>query len=122
MKTIKKVMIVVPVLITNCQVSEKLNIGPVTAHTIITKNAMINDVDVPTARVIADDIFSNRAVKLVFLFDIFYFKVKEKVRPISLTFPDPRIPVFVSMRAYLIGAISFFESISKSSVSDCTAL
>ena len=88
-------MIVVPVLITNCQVSEKLNIGPVTAHTIITKKAMINDVDVPTARVIADDIFSNRAVKLVFLFAIFYFKVKEKVRPISLTFPDPRIPVLI---------------------------
>ena len=56
---------------------------------------MINDVDVPTALVIADDIFSNLTEKPFFLFAIFYFKVKEKVRPISLTFPDPRIPVLI---------------------------
>ena len=33
-KTIKKVTIVVPVLITSCQISEKPNIGPVIAHIV----------------------------------------------------------------------------------------
>jgi len=35
-------MIVVPVLITSCQVSEKLKTGPVIAHIITTRIAIIN--------------------------------------------------------------------------------
>ena len=35
-------MIVVPVLMTNCQVSLKPNIGPVTIHTAITPTARVN--------------------------------------------------------------------------------
>jgi hypothetical protein len=41
-KTIKKVMIVVPVLITSCQVSLNPNSGPVTAHAATTETAIMN--------------------------------------------------------------------------------
>jgi len=41
-KTIKKVMIVVPVLITSCQVSLNPNSGPVTAHAATTETAVMN--------------------------------------------------------------------------------
>src|SRR3954451_7240964 len=42
-------MIVVPVLMTNCQVSEKPKIGPVIAQTTITSTASINVVARPAA-------------------------------------------------------------------------
>ncbi len=40
--TIRKVTIVVPVLITSCQVSEKPNSGPLTAQTTMTRHAITN--------------------------------------------------------------------------------
>src|SRR3989442_1054262 len=40
--TMRKVTIVVPVLITSCQVSEKPKIGPVTSHTRMTSTATVN--------------------------------------------------------------------------------
>lgn len=40
-------MIVVPVLITNCHVSENPNMGPVTTHTIIINKAIIKAVVLP---------------------------------------------------------------------------
>ena len=46
-KTIRKVMIVVPVLITSCQVSEKPNTGPVTAQTSTTATAVTKAQDRP---------------------------------------------------------------------------
>ena len=51
-KTIRKVTIVVPVLMTNCQVSLKLNIGPVTPQTIMIKAAMMNAAGWPVARAV----------------------------------------------------------------------
>jgi hypothetical protein len=83
--TIKKVIMVVPVLITNCQVSENLNIGPVTAQITITNKAIVKAVEVPTALVIPEEIFSNRVLKLFFFLVIIFIEVKEKVRP---TKPD----------------------------------
>src|SRR4051812_19324419 len=47
MNTIRKVIMVVPVLITNCQVSEKWNSGPVTAHTIMMSAAIIKAAGLP---------------------------------------------------------------------------
>jgi len=49
MKTIKKVMIVVPVFMTSCQVSEKLNIGPDIAQIIMTRKAPMNVEGFPVA-------------------------------------------------------------------------
>ncbi len=43
------VSMVVPVLITSCQVSENLKIGPVMAHIIITSKAIINAAGLPVA-------------------------------------------------------------------------
>jgi hypothetical protein len=56
-KTIKKVMIVVPVLMTSCQVSLNPNIGPMTAQTKIIETAMINVTGLPV--ILAVD-FANR--------------------------------------------------------------
>lgn len=50
---------VVPVFITNCQVSEKLNTGPVTIHIIMIRNAMIKAAVLPDALVAIMDILSN---------------------------------------------------------------
>jgi hypothetical protein len=47
MNTIRKVIIVVPVLITSCQVSEKLKIGPDMPHIIINASAAIKVVGLP---------------------------------------------------------------------------
>ena len=41
---------VVPVLMTSCQVSEKLNNGPVIAHTMMVANARANTHARPTSR------------------------------------------------------------------------
>jgi hypothetical protein len=46
------VTIVVPVLMTNCQVSLKLNIGPVMPQTIMIKAAMMNAAGWPVARAV----------------------------------------------------------------------
>jgi len=46
-KTIKKVMIVVPVLITNCQVSEYLKNGPETAQIITMETAVRKAKELP---------------------------------------------------------------------------
>jgi hypothetical protein len=43
-------MIVVPVLITNCHVLEKLNNGPLIAQTTIMKKANIEAIGLPDAR------------------------------------------------------------------------
>lgn len=48
-KTIKKVTIVVPVLITNCQVSEKLKTGPVIPQITTMAMAVINEYALPVA-------------------------------------------------------------------------
>src|SRR6476659_321009 len=50
-KTMRKVMIVVPVLMTSCHVSEYLNIGPVRAQMMITRNAIISAAGRPVALV-----------------------------------------------------------------------
>src|ERR1043165_3005156 len=47
--TIRNVMIVVPVLITNCQVSEKSNIGPVIAQTTTVPAANKKATELPVA-------------------------------------------------------------------------
>src|SRR5688500_17345109 len=46
-KTIKKVMIVVPVLMTSCQVSLNPKSGPVTAHATTTETAIMNVTGLP---------------------------------------------------------------------------
>jgi hypothetical protein len=60
-------MMVVPVLITSCQVSEKLNMGPRTAHMIMIRKADINAIGEPVKRVI---IFENRSNNINILFFI----------------------------------------------------
>ena len=49
----RNVMIVVPVLITSCQVSENLNIGPDSAHTTMRTTETANVSGLPDARAIA---------------------------------------------------------------------
>src|SRR5687767_9353563 len=49
-KTIRKVIIVVPVLITNCQVSLKSKIGPVSAHSTMMVAAPMKVPGLPVAR------------------------------------------------------------------------
>src|SRR3954465_13226792 len=49
-KTIRNVMIVVPVLMISCHVSENPKIGPVTAQIMITSTASMNVVARPAAR------------------------------------------------------------------------
>src|SRR4029453_10647730 len=49
MKTIRNVTMLVPVLITSCQVSENPNSGPVTAQTTMTPSATMNAHGVPVA-------------------------------------------------------------------------
>ncbi len=56
-KTIRKVTIVVPVLITSCQVSEKPNSGPVAAQTTTTSAAVRNAQGDPTALEVRCEIF-----------------------------------------------------------------
>src|SRR5205814_4878992 len=69
-KTIRNVMIVVPVLMTSCHVSEKLKIGPVTSQTITITQATINAAGLPEALVIFVAILSKKYRK-VFLFTVF---------------------------------------------------
>ena len=64
-------MIVVPVLMISCQVSEKWKIGPVIAQVIMTNNEMMKAVEVPTALVMPEEIFSNLTLKLLFFLFIF---------------------------------------------------
>jgi hypothetical protein len=58
--TIRNVTMVVPVLTTNCQVSEKLNSGPVTAHTMMIAQAAMNVSGCPAAVAIQVAIVVNR--------------------------------------------------------------
>ena len=53
--TIRNVTIVVPVLITSCQVSEKWKIGPVTSQTTITARRAANAHELPVQAVTARD-------------------------------------------------------------------
>jgi hypothetical protein len=55
--TIKNVTIVVPVLITNCQVSEKPKKGPLTAQTITTTVQIKKALGAPAARETALEAF-----------------------------------------------------------------
>ncbi len=55
---------VVPVLMISCQVSEYLNIGPVTNHTKITAIAIKKAAELPVAAVAQ---FENRSKKFFFL-------------------------------------------------------
>src|SRR5439155_19326741 len=57
--TIRNVTMVVPVLITSCQVSEYPNIGPVTAQTAMMSNARMNAHGLPTAAEAAAENFRN---------------------------------------------------------------
>src|SRR2546421_8051645 len=50
-KTIRKVTMVVPVLITSCQVSEKWKSGPVASHSAMTSAARPNAQELPVQRV-----------------------------------------------------------------------
>ena len=70
---------VVAVLITNCQVSENLKIGPVTAHAMITVNAIRNAVEVPAALVTLEATSSNQSLKPFFPFshDFFYLLISK---------------------------------------------
>jgi len=56
-KTIKNVMMVVPVLITSCQVSLNRNNGPVMSQSRITPTARLNVAGLPVTRAVA---FANR--------------------------------------------------------------
>src|SRR5258705_4159404 len=67
-KTIRKVTIVVPVLITSCHVSEKWNLGQVIPQTMITARARRKAVDVPVASVALRENFSRSSPKLLLLF------------------------------------------------------
>ena len=51
-KTIRKVMMVVPVLMTSCQVSLNRNSGPVTAHTRMMSRAIPNVAGWPAPRAV----------------------------------------------------------------------
>jgi hypothetical protein len=70
MNTIRNVMIVVVVLMTSCQVSEKSKSGPVTAHTTIINPATRNAVELPVAFVILVEILSKLLRKECFCFFI----------------------------------------------------
>lgn len=61
---------VVPVLMTSCQVSEKWKTGPVIAQTIMTKNASMKAKGEPVAFVTVVENLSNFAVKEVEVFFI----------------------------------------------------
>src|ERR1044071_3532313 len=52
-KTIRRVTMVVPVLMTSCQVSEKWKIGPLTSQMTMTATAMMNAAVEPVFRVAA---------------------------------------------------------------------
>jgi hypothetical protein len=69
MNTIKNVIMVVPVLMTNCQVLEKSNNGPVIAQVRIRKKATMNAIGLPANRVMAVDILS----KILLTLDTFGF-------------------------------------------------
>ena len=58
-KTIRNVTMVVPVLMTSCQVSEKPKIGPVTAQTRTTPSASPNAHELPAHAVTRPDIRSS---------------------------------------------------------------
>ena len=51
--TIRNVTIVVPVLMTSCQVSENANIGPLAAHAITIRQQIRNVIGAPAARATA---------------------------------------------------------------------
>jgi len=85
-------MIVVPVLITSCHVSEKLKIGPVTSHITMTARAIMNAGVLPAAFETRDDNISNgdgclfalflREEDLLFFFfsiSVLLFLMKESV-------------------------------------------
>ena len=59
---------VVPVLITNCQVLEKLKTGPVITHAMITANAIMKAVELPVALVTLAENFSNNTENLFLTF------------------------------------------------------
>jgi len=76
MNTIRKVIIVVPVLITNCHVSENLKMGPVIAQIMIISKAIINAAGLPEAFVIFVAIRSkNKAKPFDFFFLLFMLMI-----------------------------------------------
>lgn len=67
---------VVPVFMTSCQVSEKPNTGPVTAHMIITTKAIIKAAGFPVAFVtILEKLLKNMDMGLFFSTHNFFLKV-----------------------------------------------
>src|ERR1700712_2519661 len=66
-KTIKNVIMVVPVFIISCHVSEYLNMGPVIPQIIMVDIAMINAAELPVAMVAQLEKRSNRFFLLVTL-------------------------------------------------------
>lgn len=63
MNTIKKVIMVVLVLITSCQVSENLKMGPVTAQSMIRTHAIIKAPGLPDALVTCVENLSKKRPK-----------------------------------------------------------
>ncbi len=61
---------VVPVLMTNCQVSEKLKNGPDTAHTITIRKAVQKAVVLPVAFETCEANFSKELTDLILVFFI----------------------------------------------------
>jgi len=66
---------VVPVLITSCQVSEYLNTGPLMPHIIITAKAIPNAGELPVQQVIFVAIFSKN--------ESFCFSINQVVNDVS---------------------------------------
>jgi len=64
-------MIVVPVLITSCQVSEKSKSGPDTAQMTMMKKAMIEAAGLPANRVTRADVELNHLESLLTFFEFF---------------------------------------------------
>jgi len=58
-KTIRNVTIVVPVLMTSCQVSDQWKSGQVTAQTRMTPSARMNAIGRPVSAATRDDHLSN---------------------------------------------------------------
>lgn len=80
---------VVPVLMTNCHVSEKWNIGPVAAHTTTTKSANKNT----DAEPVQTEILLATTRKTFFISIIIYDDAKNRERYSVITLLYVKVPV-----------------------------
>jgi hypothetical protein len=101
--TIKKVMMVVPVLITSCHVSENWKMGPVAAHKMMINKAIKNAYDEPVARVTAFEKVSNFAANAFLFFFIVFV----------LNHSNFAIKVIITLHAYssfpIVNVINFLD-------------